>query len=88
LETESSGELRPVTLTRAAGLERLRQVVEPEIAAASAGAADRDHSVGRLDQAGVRDALDANIPGAVQDRPAQRDSPRHSGWDGRLGVFR
>src|SRR2546430_185268 len=57
------------------GLARLHQFVRPEIAAADAGAADGDQRVGRLDQAGVGDILDANVPGAVHDSCAHRDLP-------------
>src|SRR3989475_6264128 len=58
-----------------AGLDRLHQLVRPEIAAADAGAADGDERVSRLDQAGVGDVLDADISGAVQDGCSHRDLP-------------
>src|SRR5439155_262580 len=59
----------------AGGLARLHQLVRPEIAAADAGTADGDERVGRLDQAGVGDVLDADVAGAVQDGCAHRDLP-------------
>src|SRR2546422_533390 len=59
----------------AGGLARLHQLVRPEIAAADAGAADGDERVGRLDQAGVGDVLDADVAGAVQDGCSHRDLP-------------
>src|SRR5207249_11331296 len=49
--------------------------VRPEIAAADAGAGDGDERVGRLDEAGVGDVLDANVAGAEHDGSAHGDLP-------------
>src|SRR5215208_5033956 len=46
-----------------AGLAVFQLVVRPEVAAADAGAGDADQRVGRLDEAGVGDVLDADVPG-------------------------
>ena len=51
----------------------------PEIAAADAGAADGDECIGRLDQAGVGQVLDANVLGAVLDARAHLELLRASG---------
>ena len=59
---DGADELVPHT---AAGLVALHRLVRPEIAAADRGAGDGDEGVGRLDQAGIRDGLDADVTGAV-----------------------
>src|SRR4029079_18844024 len=41
--------------------------VRPEIAATDAGACHGDQRIGRLDDAGVGDRLDADVAGAVHD---------------------
>src|SRR5215216_1648116 len=46
-----------------AGLAVFQLVVRPEVAAADAGAGDADQRVGRLDEAGVGDVLDADVAG-------------------------
>jgi hypothetical protein len=54
----------------AAALGLLHLVVGPEIAPADRRASDSHDGVGRPDQAGVRDVLDADVPCAVHDRRA------------------
>ena len=49
-----------------AGFARLHRPVRPEIAAADAGAGDADEGVGRLDETGVGDVFDSDVPGAVE----------------------
>ena len=43
------------------------RLVRPEVAAADAGAGDADDRVGRVDDRGVGDVLDANVAGLVHD---------------------
>jgi hypothetical protein len=49
---------RPVSL---GSIDLLHRLVRPQIAAADAGVLDDDEGVGRLDQAGVGDVLDADV---------------------------
>ena len=51
----------------AAGVGVFQGLVRPEIAAADAGARDRDESIGLLDETGIGDVLDTNVAGAVHD---------------------
>ena len=53
---------------------RLHLLVRPQVAAADRGAADDDEGIGRLDQTGVGDILDADVAGAVHDGSAHVDS--------------
>ena len=66
----------------ASGLARLHRVVGPEIAAADGGAGDAHERIGRLDDPGVGDGLDADIARAVHHG---RSHTRHSSSD-RRGV--
>ena len=59
----------------AAGLARLHRLVGPEVAAADAGAGDAHEGVGRFDDPGVGDVLDADVAGAVHDGCSHRRSP-------------
>ena len=63
----------------AAGLAPVHRVVRPEVAAADAGAGDRDEGVGRLDQAGVGDVLDTDVAGAEHDGCTHGSLPPVSG---------
>src|SRR4051794_40609758 len=60
------------------------QIVRPEAAAADAGAGHADDRVGRMDDRGVSDVLDANVAGLVHDgcthggSPGSCHSPRES----------
>jgi hypothetical protein len=58
-------------------------LVRPQIAAADRGPADADKGVGRLDEAGIGDVLDANVTGPVKDGCAHRsiEALRRVGWD-------
>jgi hypothetical protein len=49
----------------AAGLAALHCLVRPQIAAADAGTSDPQEGVGRVDQAGVGNALDKDVAGTV-----------------------
>jgi hypothetical protein len=53
-----------------ARVARRHFLVRPQIAAADGGATDLDQRVGRLDQAGVRNGLDPNVAGRMQDGSA------------------
>jgi hypothetical protein len=44
---------------------RLHRPVGPEVAAADRGARDRDDGIGRFDQAGIGDGLDADVESGV-----------------------
>ena len=57
----------------AAGVAVLHRLVRPEVAAADGGAGDGDERVGGLDQAGVRNSLDANVTRAEHDGCAHGD---------------
>jgi len=59
----------------AAFLDGLQFIVWPEIAAANAGASNADQRIARMDDGGVRDILDADVPGTVHDGCAHRLSP-------------
>ena len=53
-----------------AGIVVRHRLVRPEIAAADRGARDLNERVGRVDQPGVRNILDADIAGSVHDSGA------------------
>jgi hypothetical protein len=60
---------------RLAGLAWLHLMVRMEIAAADAGAGDADQRVGRLDDRGVGDVLDADVSGLVHNGCAHGSLP-------------
>src|SRR5438034_5815108 len=72
----------------AAGLGGLHLVVGPEVASADRGAGDPDDGVGRLDEAGIRDGLDADVACAVHECRAHRASslPESASRDGLYPV--
>ena len=51
----------------AAAVAVFHRLVGPEIAAADGVAGDGDERVGRLDQPGIGDVLDTDVPGAEHD---------------------
>ncbi len=58
----------------AAGVARRHRLVRPQVAAADAGARHPHQRVGRLDQMGVGNVLDADVAGAVHQRCAHSGS--------------
>ena len=69
-----------------AGLALRHFLVRPQIAAADRGATDLDHSVGRFDQAGVRNGFDPDIAGGMQNGGAHGNERTPEGALGSIFV--
>ena len=55
-----------------AGLARLHRLVWPEIAAADPGVRHSYDRIAGLEQAGIRNVLDTDVPSAIHDSRAHR----------------
>jgi hypothetical protein len=59
----------------------LQRLVRPQVAAADRGPADADEGVGRFDDAGIGDVLDADVTGPVKDCCGSIEALRRAGWN-------
>src|SRR6266511_5561290 len=70
-----------------AGLARLHRLVRPEIAAADPGVRDSNDGIAGLEQAGIGNVLDTDIPSAMHDSCAHRYWHRSATFGRRRNVL-